>query len=158
MRTIQDLLHTERLDILDEASSVVARLEHYRRDGELATHRRLEALYGQVEAAVEQRDLAGIVAHAAAIARERFESGFDHSEVLAAFTTLEDSIRRRTLDRLVPDERAWGLGLVGTAFAHGRESLGRTYSALDTTDLTPLFTGAYCDADGRSDSDSVHPV
>ncbi|HEY6099952.1 MAG TPA: hypothetical protein VIW03_11010, partial [Anaeromyxobacter sp.] len=60
-----------------------------------------------------------------------------------------------------PDERAWGLGLVGTAFAHGREAVGRTFASLapgPALDLTPLFSGAYCDADGRAAADSVHPV
>ncbi len=159
MQTIEDLLREEGPAILDEAARAVTRLEHYRRDGERVTRQRLEALYGEITAAVERRTLAGIVAHAAAIARERYEGGFDDVEILTAFSTLEAAIHRRTVESLPPGERALGLGLVGTAFAHGKRSLGRAYSAVATgpaLDLTPLFTGAYCDADGRSDA--VYPV
>lgn len=160
MQTIGELLRAERTGILDEASSAVARIDHYRRDGEPATRRRLEALYREVAGAVERRDLSGVVAHAEAIARERWEAGFDHVEILGAFTALEAAIHRRTAEKLAPGERALGFGLVGTAFAHGRRSLGRAFSSLAAgapgLDLTPMFTGAYCDADGRADA--VYPA
>jgi hypothetical protein len=161
MRTIQELLRADRAEILDEATGAVARLEHYRRDGEKATRRRLEALYGEVAGAVERRELGGLTAHAAAVARERWEAGFDFLELLSAFTTLEAAIHRRTVERLSPGDRALGLGLVGTAFAHGKKSLGRAFAELGDSpalDLTPFFRGPYCDADGRAAAESVHPV
>jgi hypothetical protein len=161
MRTIQELLRAERAEILEEAAGAVARLEHYRRDGEGATRRRLEALYGEVAGAVERRDLGGLTAHAAAVARERWEAGYDHLELLSAFTALEAAIHRRTAERLPPGERPLGLGLVGTAFAHGKRSLGRAFGALGPSpaqDLTAFFTGPYCDVDGRAAAESVHPV
>lgn len=158
MQTIEDLLRTERLEILEEAARAVARLEHYRRDGERTTRERLDALYGEIEAAVEQRSLAGIVRHSAAVARDRQQAGFDFLELLTAFSALEAAIHRRTVAKLPAQERALGLGLVGTAFAHGKRSLGQAYAAASAIapDLTPLFTGAYCDADGRSEA--VYPV
>jgi hypothetical protein len=161
MRTIQELLRADRAEILDEATGAVARLEHYRRDGEKATRRRLEALFGEVAGAVERRELGGLTAHAAAVARERWEAGFDFLELLSAFTTLEAAIHRRTVERLSPGDRALGLGLVGTAFAHGKKSLGRAFAELGDSpalDLTPFFRGPYCDADGRAAAESVHPV
>jgi hypothetical protein len=161
MQNIQELLRTDRLEILAEASTAVGGLEHYRRDGAQATRRRLEALYGEVAGAVERRDLTGIVAHAAAVARERWEAGFDHVELLSAFTALEAAIHRRTAAHLPPGERPLALGLVGTAFAHGKRSLGHAFGALGASpalDLTPLFTGPYCDADGRATADTVYPV
>jgi hypothetical protein len=158
MRTIEDLLRAERLEILEEAARGVARLERYRLDGERTTRERLEALYVQVEAAVERRSLSGIVSYSATVARERHEAGFDFLDLLTAFSVLEGAIHRRTIASLPPEERALGLGLVGTAFAHGKRSLGQAYAAATgpALDLTPLFTGAYCDADGRCDA--VHPV
>lgn len=161
MRNIQELLRTDRSEILAEAATAVSRLEHYRRDGEQATRRRLEALYREVAGAVERRDLSGIVAHSAAVARERWEAGFDHLELLSAFTALEAAIHERTAARLPAAERPLALGLVGTAFAHGKRSLGHAFGALGASpalDLTPLFTGPYCDADGRATADTVYPV
>ncbi len=161
MRTIEELLRSERQDILEEAEGAVARLEHYRRDGERATRRRLEALYREVAAAVERRDLTGIVAHASGVARERFETGFEYPEIFAAFSSVETAIRRRVLHALPPDERALGLGLVGTAFAHGKAALGRTFASLASApalDLTPLFRGADSASDESPPSESVHPV
>lgn len=161
MRTIEELLRSDRQDILEEAEGAVARLEHYRRDGERATHRRLEALYREVAAAVERRDLTGLVAHASGVARERFESGFEYPEIFSAFSSLETAIRRRVLHELPPDERALGLGLVGTAFAHGKAALGRTFSALASApalDLTPLFRGAEAACEASAPSDRVYPV
>lgn len=162
MRTIEDMLRSDRREILEEAARAVTGLEHYGRDGAQVTLRRLEALYGEVEAAVARRNLTGIVSHALTIARERWEHGFDYVELLSAFTALEAAIHRRTVEELPPDERALGLGLVGTAFAHARRSLGRAFSDLaagaPALDLTPMFTGAYCDADGRAAGEAVHPV
>jgi hypothetical protein len=161
MQTIQELLRTDRAEILDEAAGAVGRLEHYRRDGEKATRRRLEALYGEVAGAVERRELGGLTAHAAAVARERWEAGFDFLELLSAFTALEAAIHRRTVERLAPCERPLDLGLVGTAFAHGKKSLGSAFTALGTSpaqDLTAFFSGPYCDADGRAGAESVFPV
>ena len=162
MRTIQDLLSAERPEIVEEAAISVARLEHYRRDGNQATRDRLDALYAEVEKAVDRRDLAGVVAHASAVARERWRAGFEYLELLSAFTALEAAMHRRIANRLAPIERALGQGLVGTAFAHGREALGREFRTLGTPhaiDLTPFFTGPYCDADGRpGGADAVYPV
>jgi hypothetical protein len=161
MRDIVELLRAERAEIIDETAAAVARLEHYRRDGEKVTRRRLEALYREVASAVERRDLTGICAHSAAIARERWETGFDHLELLSAFTALEAAIHRRTAEELPPRERALGFGLVGTAFSHGRRYLGEAFGALGTSpalDLTPLFTGPYCDVDGHATADTVYPV
>lgn len=161
---IEDLLHAEAPAILEEAAPTVARLEHYHRDGAEETRRRVEALYGQVVRAVDARDLDGLLAHAARIARERFEAGFDVSEVQAAFTTLEEAISRRALAKLPLDELAWGLGLVGTVLAHARGELWRTFAALAPrgrtpgVDLTPLFHRTDRPIRTRPADDLVYPV
>jgi hypothetical protein len=145
MTSIEELLRDEEAAILAEAAPSVAQLQHYRRDGDEATRRRVEALYRHVARAVRARDLDDLLAHAARIARERFAGGFDLAEVESAFSMLEDAISRRALARLPLPELAWGLGLVSTALAHARTELGRTYLALvpavrpGTVDLTAIF-------------------
>jgi hypothetical protein len=143
--SIEELLRDDEPAILAEAASSVARLERYRRDGDVAARRRIEALYRHLAGAVSARDLDDLLAHAARIARERFEAGFELHEVDAAFATLEDAISRRALARLPLDELGWGIGLVTTALAHARAELGRTFASLapaarhGTVDLTAVF-------------------
>ncbi len=161
MTSIDDLLRDDEPAILDEAGPTIARLEHYGRDGTDATRRRVEALYRHVARAVRARDLDDLLSHAARIARERFEAGFDLGEVEAAFEMLEDAISRRALARLTQGELAWGLGLVGTALAHARRELGRTFISLapaprpGTVDLTAVFKRS--EPRGRAE-ELVYPV
>src|SRR5512139_909639 len=80
---IEDLLRDDEPAILDEAAPTIERLTHYHRDGAEATRLRVEALYRHVARAVRARDLDDLLAHAARVARERFEAGFDLAEVQA---------------------------------------------------------------------------
>jgi hypothetical protein len=161
MTNIEELLRDDEPAILAEAEPDVARLEHYRRDGDEATRRRVEALYRQVVRAVRARDLDELLSHAARIARERFQGGFELDEVQQAFSALEDAISRRALDRLPGAELAWGLGLVSTALAHARREVRHTYLALTpaarpgTVDLTSVFKRS--EARGRAE-ELVYPV
>jgi hypothetical protein len=161
---IEELLHVEAPAILDDAAPLIARLEHYRRDGEDATRRRVEALYRQIVRAVDARDLDDLLAHASRVARERLESGFDPSEVEAAFELLEEAISRRAQQRLPHGELAWELGLVGTALAHAKGELWRTFAALAPrgrtrgVDLTPLFKRSEPKARARAFEEFVYPV
>ncbi|WP_242335134.1 MULTISPECIES: hypothetical protein [Anaeromyxobacter] len=162
--TIEDLLLGEEAAILDEATHAVAELEHYRRDGAQATRGRLELLHRHLVDAVLTRDLNALRAHVTRMAHERFAGGFDVTEVQAAFSALEDAIWRKALSRLPPDERAWGLSLVGTVLAQGGSTLARTFESLaprapePCVDLTPLFLGADAVRTSRSVEELVYPV
>ncbi len=159
---IEELLRDDEPAILDEAVRTTALLTHYRRDGEEATRRRVQALYRAVARAVSARDLDELLAHAGRIARERFQGGFEQAEVEAAFATLEEAIERRAVARMPKEELAWGLGLVATALGHARVELGRTFaslahgSRLGAVDLTSVFRRS--DAGGRSVDELVYPV
>lgn len=159
---IEDLLRDDEPAILDEATPTIAQLAHYRRDGGEATRRRVAALYRHVTRAVRAKDLDDLLAHATRIARERFEGGFDLTEVEAAFTTLEEAISRRALSRMSHDDLAWGLALVSTALAHARSELGRTFTTLahgarpGALDLTAVFKRS--ETAGRPLEELVYPV
>jgi hypothetical protein len=161
---IEDLLRDDEPAILDEVAPSIERMEHYHRDGAEATRQRVEALYRHVARAVRARDLDDLLAHAARIARERFEAGFDLAEVQAAFSMIEEAIARRALSRLPHVELAWGLGLVSTALAHAKGELGRTYAALAPrsyapgVDLTSLFKRTPERRRSRAADDLVYPV
>lgn len=157
---IEDLLRDDEPAILEEAVRTTALLSHYRRDGEEATRRRIQALYRHVARAVHAKDLDELLAHAARIARERYQGGFEQAEVEAAFATLEEAIERRALACMPKDELAWGLGLVATALGHARAELGRTFTSLThgarlgAIDLTSVFRRS----DARSVEELVYPV
>lgn len=159
---IEELLRDDEPAILAEAVRTTAQLSHYRRDGEEATRRRIQALYRHVARAVQAKDLDELLAHAGRIARERYQGGFEQAEVEAAFATLEEAIERRALARMPREELAWGLGLVATALGHARAELGRTFAALahgsrlGAIDLTSIFRRS--DAGGRSVDELVYPV
>jgi hypothetical protein len=144
---VEDLLSEDERAIVSEVCRVVAQLEHYRRDGTHATRCRIEALYKQLMTAVAARDLNGLRAYVAQIARERLEAGFELPEVEAAFSALEEAIWCHALVRLPPYDQAFALGLASTALAHGRDALERGFHYAHQApepylDLTPLFTGA----------------
>jgi len=78
---------------------------------------------------------------------ERFGSGYDLSEVQAAFSALEAAIWARVLLLLPPDRFARMLGLVTTVLGAGRDALAQNVSlATDdrapSLDLRALFGGA----------------
>ncbi|MCK6545120.1 RsbRD N-terminal domain-containing protein [Myxococcota bacterium] len=145
--TIHDLLREDEKTILEDAWRSVASLEHYERDGEAATRARLARLYHLVTDAVRTRDLTPMLDAVTEIARQRYESGFDLSEVQCAFHALETEIWKHVLAKTPPAELAEALGLVSTALGRGKDVLGTTYVSLasksraKTLDLSALFKG-----------------
>jgi hypothetical protein len=164
-RSIDDLLRDEEAAILEEARTRVARLDHYRRDGDGATAERLQALYRRLARALRTRDLDELLAHAERVARERCAAGFDLAEVHAAFSALEEAIWARAAAKLALEEQAWGLALVTTALAHAKEALGHAYLAAKPTghaptlDLTTVFRRTHRRAaPDRRAEEFVYPV
>lgn len=146
---LQGFLREGRAEIVTEATESVrrSRLEHYEKAGTERIRQRLDDLLGLVIHAVGARDLAPVVAHAKAIAGERFEAGVDLYEVQTAFNALEEVVWWRILKRLPPTEQAEALGLVGTVLGAGKDVLARTYVSMATQTRTPslnlqaLFSG-----------------
>ena len=139
----------EREAIVREAEDALVRLHerHYEAAGVAESRQRLEMLFDQLVAAVSARDLTSVVAYAGTVAQERFETGYDLSEVQAAFNTLESATWRRILSDLEADDLAEALGLVSTVFGAAKDALGRQYVSLATRthapslDLRALFAG-----------------
>jgi hypothetical protein len=88
-----------------------------------------------------------MIAHAEAIARERFDSGFDLSEVQTSFNVLEETIWKRILKSLPASDYAEALGLVSTVLGAGKDTVARTYVTMAsktktrTLNLQSLFSG-----------------
>jgi len=160
---IVELMRNDEDAIVAEALTAVNWLEHYGRDGEEVTRERLRALCRLVAGAIRAQDLGRLVEHAERIARERHAAGYDRTEVARAFSAVEEAIWHRTLVAMPAADRAWALGLVGTALGHAREALVRAFRQAGSgdvpafVDLSPIFLGAG-DRRGRYDDDMVAPV
>jgi len=146
---LHPFLREGRQEILAEAVESVrrARLESYEAAGPARIRQRLDDLLGLVIDAVRDRTLGPIVAHANAVATERFEAGFDLAEVQTAFNVLEEVLWLRILKQFPPEEQGEALGLVGTVLGTGKDTLARKYVSMATQTRTPslnmqaLFSG-----------------
>lgn len=139
----------ERGTIVREAEGALIRLHerHYESVAASEVEQRLEMLFDQLVDAVSKRDLTSVVAYACTVARERFDAGYDLSEVQAAFNALEAATWTRIIADLEADDLAEALGLVSTVFGAAKDALGREYVSLATRtrapslDLRALFEG-----------------
>ena len=146
---LDTLLMDARSSVLDEAYAVVERsdVSHYALAGEAFTRKALDELFTRVVDAIRTRDLAPLVEHAEHLAIERFEHGFDISEVQVAVNALELAMWRRVVSTVPPEDLAEAIGLLSTALGVGKDSLTRTYVSLasrrhvTSLDLSALFGG-----------------
>ncbi len=149
MADVLEMLTQEGDAIVESAATALERsgLRHYAEAGPDAAHDRIEALYALVLQSVSTRDLVPMVEYATQVARERFEAGFDISEVQAGFHMLEQAIWSTVIEAMDPSGLAEALGLVGTVLGAGRDALASTYVSLashqhvPSLDLSALFRG-----------------
>lgn len=147
--TLLELLENQREEILSDAVGNVrrARLEHYEQAGEQQIRVSLETLYGFVAAAIREKNLGPLLEYMQRIAGERYNGGFDLSEVQTAINVLEESVWIRITRSLPLQEYAEAFGLIGTVLGAGKDMLARSYVALVCKGKTPslnlqsLFSG-----------------
>jgi hypothetical protein len=147
--TTEEFLTQERGPIVAAAEAALARsrVRHYESAGEAEVHRRLEALFDSVLHALTGRDLGPVIAYAQEVAEERFNAGYDLSEVQTAFNALEEAAWTRALAELEPSQLAESLGLVSTIVGAGKDAMARRYVSLaanthaPSLNLRALFDG-----------------
>ncbi len=140
-------LRERREGIVAEAVASMGRahLPHYRTAGDVA--RKVSALFDLLVGCLAERDLGPMVAYSRRVADERYEAGFDLSEVQRAFNVLEESTWRAILDAIDPQDFATTIGLVTTVLGAGKDALAREYVSAATKthapslNLTRLFDG-----------------
>jgi hypothetical protein len=146
---LHQYLYEKSADMLAEAENAIRRahLTHYEKEGPEHIHQRLKALLVLTARGVKERNLGPIIAHADTIARERYGSGYDLTEVQTAFNVLEETIWHGIIRDFPPEEYAEALGLVSTVLGCGKDILARRYVTLASKTKTPsldmksLFTG-----------------
>jgi hypothetical protein len=144
------LLLEAESDVLDEAFSALhcAHVTHYELAGETFTRHALTDLFRLVVASIRTRDLVAMSAYCQDIAVERFNDGYDISEVQMAFNSLEGAMWRRVISAEPPGDLAEAIGLVSTVLGFGKDAVARKYLSLaskrhvPSLDLSALFAGA----------------
>lgn len=135
--------------VVDEAFSALQRshVAHYETAGERFTRKKLADLFDLVVGAIRDRDLTDVVAYSEQIAVERYNGGFDVSEVQTAFNALEEAMWRRVVVAVPPMHLAEAIGLLSTVLGAGKDALARRYVSLasrrhtPSLDLSSLFQG-----------------
>lgn len=143
------LLLEAESEVLEEAYAALGRSRpaHYEAAGEAFTRQRLAEMFELVVVSIRSRDLAEMSRFAERVATERFDQGFDISEVQAAFNALEEAMWRRVVAAAAPEDLAEATGLLSTVLGFGKDALARTYVSLasrrhvPSLDLTALFAG-----------------
>lgn len=149
MSDVAAYLQRERGPILEQAADGLARMHalHYERAGAEEVQQRLGVLFDQLVGGLTAHDVGPIIAYATRIAEERFEAGYDLSEVQIAFNALEEATWASVLEGLEPGDYAQALGLVSTVLGAGKDALARRYVSLaantraPSLDLRALFAG-----------------
>ena len=135
--------------VLDEAYSTLhhSHVTHYELAGETITRQALADLFRLVVAAIRSRDLAAMTAYSEEIAVERFNDGYDISEVQMAFNSLEQAMWRYVVSAEPPGDLAEAIGLLSTVLGFGKDAVARKYLSLackrhvPSLDLSALFAG-----------------
>lgn len=144
---LKKLLKTQSAEILENAlqSLNCAHLKSYSKSSQGENKKRLLNLLTLTEKCVVEKNLLPMKEHAAQIAKERFDAGFDLLEVHTAFNALEEELWNRVTKNIEPESLGEALGLVSTILGAGKEELALSYVALasktrtQTLNLTELF-------------------
>jgi hypothetical protein len=134
------LLELSTAEILDEGMEAVERagLTHYAAIGLEQTHVFLRKLYAVIVKSVRTRNVTSIVKYAKQLALDRFASGYGLYEVQTAFNVLEESIWKKIMKDLPPEDASRALGLVSTVLGAGKDALSQTYVAMASKHHSPL--------------------
>jgi hypothetical protein len=144
------LLEESQDEVLREASQALRRshLKHYESSGYEQYERYLEDLLVRVMECLRTRRLHPILSYAQRVANERFDAGFEISEVQSAFNALEEAIWHVVISHVPVGNLVEATGLVGTVLGAAKDTLARTWVSLATRqhvlslDLEALFEGA----------------
>jgi len=147
--TVEDLLVSQRADVIDEAAAALRRsgATHYAEAGAEFTRERLVELFDLVVGALKDRDLEQVIRHCEEVAEQRFDAGFGIFEVQTAFNVLEEAMWRHVVDGVVPADLPRAVGLLSTIMGVGKDALARRYVSLaaqrhvPSLDFSRLFAG-----------------
>jgi len=136
---IHKFLSDNSAEILDAACSSLSRakLKHYDCSAESENRSRLEKLLKLTTEAIKKKNLLPMVNYMEKTAKERYNAGFDYSEVHSAINVLEETVWKKINSNIDPSEIGEALGLVSTVLGAAKESLALSYISLSTKTKSP---------------------
>lgn len=146
---LEALLNQAEPRVLDEAYAALQRshVAHYEAAGEAFTRQRLTDFFTLVTDAIRTRNLARVGEYSEQVAAERFEQGFDISEVQTAYNALEEAMWRQVIAAEPAGELPEAIGMLSTVLGFGKDALARKYVSLacqrhvPSLDMSALFAG-----------------
>jgi hypothetical protein len=137
--TLTELMKMNSDVIVAHAHDAISRsqLNGYKKAGEEEVNKRLSRLFQLTLNCVQDKNLTPMISYSETIGRERFDAGFDLSEVQTAFNVLEEAIWLKILKELPPEQFAQALGLISTVLGAGKDNLARTYVSLASKTKAP---------------------
>jgi hypothetical protein len=139
---LPELLELSAAEIIDESRASVSRagLAHYAALGPEQTRIFLETIYVVIVKSVKTKNITSIVKYSKQLARDRFSAGFGLYEVQTAFNVLEESIWKKVMSDLPPEDASRALGLVSTVMGAGKDALSQTFLELASQRRSPLLS------------------
>lgn len=125
---------TEAVDVLNRT-----RLQHYAEAGAGESRQRLQKLFDLLRAAISGRNLVPVIDYMKQVAAERYSAGYEIREVQTAVNVLEETIWKRVVASVPPEQLAESLGLVSTVLGAAKDSLAREYVSLATKQKAPTL-------------------
>jgi hypothetical protein len=146
---LYEILINNQTEIINEAFTSLQRshLKHYESSRADENWQRLAKLFDLTLNGIKTKSLVDMVTYSEAIAKERYETGFDLHEVHTAYNVLEEALWKCIINEVDSKELAESLGLIGTVLGTGKESLAIAYVSLaskqkvKSLNLTQLFKG-----------------
>jgi hypothetical protein len=136
---VAELLRGSADDLVNGAAAELhqARLAHYEAEGVAVLRERLRILLDLTLRCLESRQAEPINDWARRMAHERFAAGYDLLELQTAVNVLEESLWKRILSSIGPEDLAHALGLVNAILGMAKDTLARTYVSLATKSEPP---------------------
>jgi hypothetical protein len=122
--TVTQFLEAEREGILAEAVVAASAAPRY---GVAELGARLAALFDELVAAVDARDLTSIIEYARHLARARWSAGYDIAQVQVAINALEEAVWLRIFESAPQPLVGEALRLVSTVLGAAKDALAQEY-------------------------------
>jgi hypothetical protein len=122
--TVTQFLEAEREGILAEAVVAASAAPRY---GVAQLGVRLAALFDELVAAVDARDLTSIIEYARHLARARWSAGYDIAQVQVAINALEEAVWLRIFESAPQPLVGEALRLVSTVLGAAKDALAQEY-------------------------------
>ncbi len=131
--TLLDLLYnkTDRI-LLDATNSLVrAQLPHYRKFKESDIHAKFKKLLQDITTCVENNSCNDLVPYVDKLSDERFQMGFEPTEVQTAINILEEAVWKNIAELVDMDKQVSAMKLITCIISKAKQEMIGEYAMLE---------------------------